>query len=47
MYFRKIESIPGEKQKHDDALKAGAASRLKTVAAKLKKRRQDIKEGKV
>lgn len=46
MYFAKIESVHGEKAKHDEAQKAAAAHRLKIVAAKLKKRRQDEKEGK-
>lgn len=44
MYDRHLESVRGAKEKHDDAMKAAAATRLKDVAAKLKKKRQERKE---
>jgi hypothetical protein len=44
MYYRKIESIRGEKVKHDESQKAAVAARLKTVAAKKKAKKASKKE---
>lgn len=45
MYYRKIESIPGFKARHDEQQKAAANDRMRKVKAKQRAKKLAQKEG--
>jgi hypothetical protein len=44
MYDRKLETIPGAKEKYDESQRSAASARLKIVADKKRKKKLEKKE---